>query len=116
MKLLKIWLMMAAPLWVMAAAQGEEIATNAVSGRSKFPCDPDAATHYTAYRVHERIKVNGRLDEKAWEAVPRSTRFVDIITGKPAMYDTRVGVLWDEKNLYVGYWVEEPNVAATLKK
>ena len=30
------------------------------------------------------------------------------------MYDTRAVVLWDEENLYVGFWLEEPNVQATL--
>lgn len=100
----------------LMTARCEEAPTRAPAVQSKFPCDPEAAAHYTAYRVHEPIKVNGRLDEKAWGAVPHSSRFVDIITGKPAMYDTRVGVLWDEKNLYVAYWVEEPHVAATLTK
>src|SRR5947208_15446394 len=113
MKLLLGLLMVVSPMYALVLAHGEEAVTNAVPVRSKFPCDPEAAAHYTAYRVHEPIKVNGRLDEKAWGAVPRSAKFVDIITGKPTRYDTRAGVLWDEKNLYVAYWVEEPNVAAT---
>jgi hypothetical protein len=64
--------------------------------------------------VNEPIAVNGRLDELAWKRVPRSPRFVDIISGKPGMYDTRAAVLWDVNNLYVGFWVEEPDVRATL--
>ncbi len=30
------------------------------------------------------------------------------------MHDTRVAVLWDDENLYVGFWVEEPFVEGTL--
>ncbi len=82
---------------------------------AKFPCNPEEAAHYTAYRTHEAISVDGKLDEKCWKEAVRSPRFVDIISGKPTMYDTRVAALWDEKNLYVGYWVEEPNVQATFK-
>jgi hypothetical protein len=80
----------------------------------QFPCDTNAIAHYIAHKVSEPIRIDGLPDEKSWQAAPQSPRFVDIITGKPAMYDTRAAVLWDDENLYVAYWVEEPNVAATL--
>ena len=79
-----------------------------------FPCTPGAIPHYIAYRTFERIKLDGRLDEKSWRTAPRSKRFVDIITGQATWYDTRAAVLWDDTNLYVAFWVEEPNVAAKL--
>lgn len=69
---------------------------------------------YTAYRTKEKLIIDGRLNEKAWELVPKSPRFVDIITGKPALYDTRSAVLWDDEYLYIGFWVEEPFVQAQL--
>ena len=97
----------------LGTARGEEVPTSAV-GQSRFPCNPEEIARYTAYRVHEPVKVDGRLDEKCWASVPRSPRFIDIITGKPTLYDTRAAVLWDDKNLYVAYWVEEPDVRATL--
>lgn len=80
----------------------------------KFPCKQEEIAHYKAYRVRQPIQVDGRLDEECWRAVPRSPRFVDMISGKPALYDTRAALLWDDKYLYVGYWIEEPNVAASL--
>jgi hypothetical protein len=85
--------------------------TNAAS---RFPCAPEQAAHYTAYHVGEGLKIDGRLEEVAWKAVPRSSRFVDILTGGPTLYDTRAAVLWDDQNLYVAFWVEEPHVKATL--
>lgn len=53
------------------------------------------------------------MDEKAWQLAPRSPRFVDILSGKPALHDTRASLLWDDTNLYVAYRVEEPFVHAT---
>ncbi|HEV2392623.1 MAG TPA: carbohydrate-binding family 9-like protein [Verrucomicrobiae bacterium] len=88
-------------------------ATNAASA---FPCDPEKIPHYTAYRVSQPIRIDGKLDEPCWQTAPRSTRFVDILTGAPTLHDTRVSVLWDKNNLYVGFWLEEPNVQATFTK
>ena len=81
---------------------------------AKFPCPEAEIAHYTAYHVRQIIHVDGVLDEKAWLGVPRSPRFIDVITGQPTLHGTRAAVLWDDQNLYVGYWVQEPNLAATL--
>src|SRR5262245_24492194 len=102
-----------ASVWPVERARSAE-GTKPASNQAKFPCDAEVAARYTAYRVSETIKVDGKLEEKAWQGVARSPRFVDILTGKPTMYDTRTAVLWDDENLYVAFWVEEPNVAATL--
>ena len=31
-----------------------------------------------------------------------------MVTGEPGYFDTRAAALWDEENLYVTFWVEEP--------
>ena len=36
------------------------------------------------------------------------------MSGGATIHDTRVALLWDDDNLYVGFWVEEPFVEATL--
>ncbi|HLR51665.1 MAG TPA: carbohydrate-binding family 9-like protein [Candidatus Avamphibacillus sp.] len=69
---------------------------------------------YVAYRTNQKLQIDGRLDEKAWELAPKSPRFVDIVNGEPALYDTRTAVLWDDDYLYVGFWVEEPYVQAKI--
>jgi len=58
--------------------------------------------------------IDGRLDEPSWLAAPHSSAFVDIVTGEPAWFETRVALLWDEQYLYFGFTAEEPNVRATL--
>jgi hypothetical protein len=58
--------------------------------------------------------IDGRLDEDVWSRAPRSPRFVDVVNGAPGVYDTRSAILWDDTNLYVGFWCEEPFVRASL--
>lgn len=38
----------------------------------------------------------------------------DLVSGERAIHDTQVAVLWDDDFLYLGYWIEEPNLQATL--
>ncbi len=70
--------------------------------------------HYTAYRAAGPITLDGKLDEPSWAMAPRSSAFVDIVTGEPGWFDTRVAILWDDENLYFGFRAEEPDVQATL--
>lgn len=80
-----------------------------------FPPWPEnEVARYTAYRAADPIAINGHLDEPSWLSAPRSPRFRDLIHGTPGIHDTRSAVLWDDRNLYVGFWVEEPFVTATL--
>ena len=79
-----------------------------------FPWPEDRIAGYTARRTPTPLDIDGRLDEASWQAAERSPRFADLIGGRPGVHDTRAAVLWDDTYLYVGYWVEEPFVAATL--
>ena len=81
---------------------------------SPFPWPEERIAHYTAYRVAEPLSIDGKLDEASWGLAPLSPRFVDLITGRPTIHDTRAAVLWDDTYLYIGFWVEEPFVEATL--
>jgi hypothetical protein len=81
---------------------------------NKIPCSQNDIPHYTAYRVAQPLHIDGRLDKPAWAKAPRSTRFVDLVSGRRTLHDTRAAALWDDENLYVGFWVEEPCVEATL--
>ena len=69
---------------------------------------------YTCYRASGPISIDGKLDEPSWLAAPKSTAFVDIVTGQSAWFDTRVALLWDDDNLYFGFWAEENDVWGTL--
>jgi hypothetical protein len=79
-----------------------------------FPWPEEKIARYTAYRAAGPIAVDGRLDERSWLLAPYSPRFVDLVSGRRAVHDTRAALLWDDDNLYVGYWVEEPFVRAAF--
>jgi len=70
--------------------------------------------HYTAFRTPEPLVIDGRLDKPVWRQTPASEPFIDIVTGEPAWFDTRVRILWDEEFLYFGFTAEETDVWATL--
>jgi hypothetical protein len=73
---------------------------------------------YVCYRAAAPIRVDGRLDEASWLAVPWSEPFVDIEgDAKPVpRFQTRMKMLWDDDYLYVGAELQEPHVWATLTK
>jgi hypothetical protein len=47
-------------------------------------------------------------------APEQSNAFVDIVTGEPAWFDTRVAMQWDDEYLYFHFTAEETRVWATL--
>src|SRR5688572_32885945 len=77
-------------------------------------CREEDIPHYTANKITDTLTIDGKLDEIIWENASRSNRFTDLISGAATWLDTRAAVLWDDQNLYVGYWIEEPDVRATL--
>ena len=80
-------------------------------GAAVFPPVPiESVARYRALRTAGPITVDGKLDEASWLNVSRSPKFVDLISGKPTVHDTQAAVMWDDEYLFVGYWIEEPQV------
>ncbi|HQO26793.1 MAG TPA: carbohydrate-binding family 9-like protein [Acidobacteriota bacterium] len=80
----------------------------------RYGCGEERLIHYTAHRVDGPVRIDGDLDKEPWRNAARSSRFVDLVTGAPALLDTRMAALWDDVALYVGFWIEEPRVQARL--
>ena len=55
---------------------------------------------------------------EAWAHAPWTDQFVDIEGNrKPEpCWQTRAKMLWDDEAIYVGVWMEEPQVVATLRE
>ena len=81
-----------------------------------YGCPEEDLFHYTCFRVPQPVAIDGRLDKDIWKQAPRSPRYVDLVSGTPGFFDTRMAALWDDDYFYVGVWVEEPNVQARLTK
>ena len=79
-----------------------------------FPWPESRIARYTARRATAPLALDGRLDEADWKAAEKSPRFSDLVRGRPGIHDTRAAVLWDDANLYVGFWAEEPFVEGTF--
>ena len=62
-------------------------------------------THVVSHRATGPIEIDGNLEKLAWKDVPRSPRFVDMVSGEPALYETRMATQWDDDRFYVAYWV-----------
>jgi hypothetical protein len=84
--------------------------------KARYGCGERELAHYTCYRTSRRPGIDGRLDKPAWREAPRSHRFVDLVSGGPAILETRMASLWDDDFLYVAFWVGEPDVQARLTK
>ena len=106
--------MTSSKVWIRISAFALLPLASAGAAEWKFPCPENEIARYTAYHVAQPIRIDGRLDEPAWQRAPRSPRFRDILTGRPVIHDTRASVLWDDENLYIAYRVEEPLVHAKL--
>ena len=91
------------------------LAASSKAPEPKIPFDPPT---YVCYRASAPVQIDGDLDEDVWIKAPWSENFVDIEGGgrpKPR-FRTMVKLLWDDDYLYIGAYLEEPNVWATLTK
>jgi hypothetical protein len=73
---------------------------------------------YVCYRAAKPPKIDGKLDDPAWQAVPWTDDFVDIEGDKKPKprFKTRVKMLWDDDYFYIGAELEDPHVWATHTK
>jgi hypothetical protein len=101
-----VFLLLTITPMVNAAPQGDTV--------THPPCVEEDIPHYVAYRTAVKPQIDGCLDEHVWKNAPRSPRFRDLISGRETIHDTRAAVLWDDEYLYVAYWIEEPDLQATL--
>ena len=84
--------------------------------KSQERCSEADIPRYIAQKISDTVTIDGKLDEVLWKNASRSHAFKDMISGADAYLNTHAAVLWDDQNLYVGYWIEEPDVTATLTK
>jgi hypothetical protein len=65
------------------------------------------------------IKIDGKLDEEAWKTAPKLGPFVDVRTGKPNKtfpVGGSVQLAWDDKGIYFGFDVTDPDIVADFDK
>jgi Carbohydrate family 9 binding domain-like len=102
-----------AVLIVLAAASAAQVLPPTPIAEPKTAFAP---FEYVCRRAAGPITIDGRLDERSWEDAEWTEVFGDIEgPAKPApRFRTRAQMLWDDTYLYIGAYLEEPHVWATL--
>lgn len=62
------------------------------------------------------IRIDGRLDEAAWQTAARTPRLVDTMTGAPAEFGASARMTWDDENVYFGWEVEDDYLKSTFTR
>ena len=71
---------------------------------------------YSCIRAKEPLVLDGNIEKSFWEAAPFTDCFVDIEGDKreKPRFTTRVKMMWDDENLYIGAVLEGDEIWATL--
>src|SRR5438105_1856495 len=67
-------------------------------------------------KIHDKITIDGVLDEKAWKTAPVADNFTqqEPNEGVPMTYPTEVKVLYDDVNLYLGVIAHDPDASKAV--
>jgi hypothetical protein len=71
---------------------------------------------YQAKKIDDTIIIDGDVSKGVWKNASWSKRFVDMVSGESAMYNTQTAILWNDTHLYIAFLAEEPFVEAQLTK
>ena len=71
-----------------------------------------------AFKIHEKIIIDGKLDESVWQKAPRISNFTqrDLDFGKPVTERTEVAVIYDNNTLYFGIWCYQKEADKIIAK
>src|SRR6266576_4942733 len=75
-----------------------------------------ARPSYEVARTRTPIKVDGKLDEKAWTKVPVVGNFVNNTDGSASQIKTEARLLYDVNFLYFSFRCVDDNIWATFKR
>ncbi|CAN5438870.1 hypothetical protein BH10BAC2_BH10BAC2_39040 [soil metagenome] len=67
---------------------------------------------YAAQKISTFIVIDGNINKEVWQNAQWGKRFVDMVTGDAAMYNTQTAILWNTTYLYIAFIAEEPFVEA----
>ncbi|MCD6499805.1 MAG: carbohydrate-binding family 9-like protein [Deltaproteobacteria bacterium] len=86
----------------------------AVSGTARSESKPPR--RYVVRKATGPIVLDGKAREADWQKAPFTELFVNSMNGSAMPLKTRAKMLWDDKNLYVFFDCEDPDVWAAIKK
>ena len=79
-----------------------------------IPVSAQSLPRYDVFRAAGRIVVDAKLDEPAWQQAPPVGDFHFNWWKEGQKEQTVAKLLWDDENLYVGYYCHDRNIAAEV--
>lgn len=79
-----------------------------------LPLGAQSQPQYDIYRAPSPIVIDGKLDEAAWRQAPSAGDFHFNWWKEGAKEQTVVKLLWDDQNLYLGYYCHDRHISATV--
>ena len=67
---------------------------------------------YVAAKISSPITIDGDISKDVWAKADWSKRFIDMVDGGPAIYNTQSAILWNDEFLYIAFDAEEPFLSA----
>lgn len=83
-----------------------------------FAQTPSKPLQYHCFRTPQSLKIDGKLDEAAWQKAQWTDLFVDIEGDKKPLplQATKTKLLWDDKYLYIAAALDEKHIWAYQKE
>ena len=85
------------------------------TGQTEQTAQSGQVARYRCRRTQGDLVVDGDLGKKTWALAERSPLFSDH-TGARALFDTTAAMAWDDKGLYIGFWLEDRDIQATQEE
>ena len=104
--------------WVRASVaqlDGTSRSTEPLAARESEQPSPASAPG-TIYKTDAPVIVDGALDEPCWKDAEVAQNFSLNEGSGPAKAQSRAFVAWDDKNLYVAYRCDEPQMKSLVAK
>jgi hypothetical protein len=81
-----------------------------------LPADLPSLPEYCCHKVKQPPRMDGSLDDVAWNEAEQTSLFVDISTGRTPPLQTWAKMVWDDEALYIAFWIADRNVEAKVLK
>ena len=104
----------AMPALIFAVFSGLFVETVARQAPSGAPMPEPKSI--TIPRISSEVKVDGVLDEPAWQKAARASPFLKNETREASRANTEVRLMYDGAALYLGWTIEDTDIQATFKE
>jgi len=95
------------------------VATLTIDGHAPAPNKSIPVLRVEKLDASVKIKIDGKLDEPAWQTAPSTGPLIDVRSGAPNTVfpvNGDVKVLWNDEGIYVGFSVADTDMVGGFKK